>query len=158
MTGPGDLLDDFQAALAGRRRNAFATSCAIDVHYEDPLCPAPREGLDALADHVSRLWQAFPGVRVEGSGERLHDGRFVAAPLRITGRHTGDLPRLPASGRALTLHAVLYCELDAPRERLWRIRAFYDPYDAGVQLGVLPKHGTIGERALLMLRGFGIRS
>jgi hypothetical protein len=153
-----DLVDDFQAALTGRRRDAFALCCALDVHYEDPLCGTPREGLDGLADHAARLWQAMPGARLERTGERLHDGRYVAAPVRLTGRHTGDLPRVPATGRALTLHAVLYCELDAPRERLWRIRAFYDPYDAGVQLGVLPKHGTIGERALLMLRGFGIRS
>ena len=158
MSVAAELLEDFQAAFAGRRRAAFATCCSVDVHYEDPLCEAPLHGLDQLADHAARLWQAFPGAQIESTGERLQDGRFVAAPVRLTGRHTGDLPRMPASGRALTLHAVLYCELDGPRERLWRIRAFYDPYDAGVQLGVLPKHGTIGERALLMLRGFGIRS
>ena len=155
---PDQLLDDFQAAFAGRNRAAFATCCAVDVHYEDPLTGAPRVGLDQLADHAARLWQLMPGAQLERSGERLHDGRYVAAPVRLTGRHTGDLPRLPASGRSITLHAVLYCELDAARERLWRIRGFFDPYDAGVQLGVLPKHGTIGERALLMLRGFGIRS
>jgi hypothetical protein len=27
-----------------------------------------------------------------------------------------------------------------------------------VQLGVLPRPGTLGEKALLMLRGFGLRS
>ena len=42
--------------------------------------------------------------------------------------------------------------------RLWRVRAFYDLYDAGVQLGLLPRRGTLGERALLMLRGFGLRT
>ncbi|MCW2967174.1 MAG: hypothetical protein JWM71_946, partial [Solirubrobacteraceae bacterium] len=31
-----------------------------------------------------------------------------------------------------------------------------DVYDAAQQLGVLPRHGTVGERALLMLRGFGL--
>jgi len=153
-----DLVDDLQAAFTGRRRSAFAACCSVDVHYEDPLCSAPLEGLDELADHAARLWQAMPGALVERSGKRMHDGQFVAAPVCLSGRHTGDLPRLPASGRPLTLHAILYCELDAARERLWRIRAFYDAYDAGVQLGILPRHGTIGERALLALRGFGIRS
>jgi hypothetical protein len=38
------------------------------------------------------------------------------------------------------------------------VRAFFDAYDAAVQLGVLPARGTFGERALLMLRGFGLRS
>ena len=38
------------------------------------------------------------------------------------------------------------------------MRAFYDPYGAGVQLGLLPRRGTLGERALLMVRGFGFRA
>lgn len=54
------------------------------------------------------------------------------------------------------MHAVVYAELKDGR--LLRARAFYDLYDAAVQLGVLPTHGTLGERALLMLRGFGLRS
>jgi len=77
--------------------------------------------------------------------------------VRLTGRHTGELPHLPPSRRSLSLHAVFWCELDAEGERLWRVRAFYDAYDGGVQVGLLPKPGTIGERALLVLRGFGLR-
>jgi hypothetical protein len=30
-------------------------------------------------------------------------------------------------------------------------------YEAATQLGVLPARGTLGEKALLMLRGFGLR-
>jgi hypothetical protein len=56
------------------------------------------------------------------------------------------------------VHVVLYCELDEARTRLWRIRAFFDLYDAAIQLGVLPKPGSMGERALLLLRGFGLRA
>jgi len=53
------------------------------------------------------------------------------------------------------VHAVVYCEL---REgKLLRARAFFDAYDAGMQLGLFPKPGTAGHRALLMLRGFGLR-
>ena len=39
------------------------------------------------------------------------------------------------------MHAVLYCELDETRTRLWRVRAFFDLYDAAMQLGVLPQPG-----------------
>jgi steroid delta-isomerase-like uncharacterized protein len=158
MTSADELLDAFQSALTGRSRMAFAEICTVDVHYEDPLCPEPLRGLDELGDHAARLWTALPDGHVESIGPRLHDGRYVAAPVRLTGTHQGDLPRLPATERSLSVPGVLYCELDAQRERLWRVRAFYDPYDAGVQLGILPKHGTLGERALLMLRGFGLRS
>jgi len=152
------LLDDFQAAWAGRERPAFSRSCAVDVHYEDPLCERPLEGLDALGDHAARLWTAFPDARLETTGARLHDGRFVAAPCKIVATHRGELPRLPPTGQFVVVHALFYCELDHARERLWRVRAFFDVYDAGTQLGLLPKHGTLGERALLMLRGFGLRA
>ena len=55
----------------------------------------------------------------------------------------------------MVVHAVVYAEL---REgRLLRARAFFDVHDAGMQLGLFPKPGTAGHRALLMLRGFGLR-
>jgi len=153
------LVDGLQAALVGRNRAALAEVCALDVHYEDPLLrgDAALRGCDALADHLADLWVAAPDARVEQAGERLTDGRFAAAPVRLAGTHTGELPGLPATRRPFAVHAVLYCELDPPRERLWRIRAFFDLYDLAVQLGVLPAHGGLGEKALLLLRGFGLR-
>jgi steroid delta-isomerase-like uncharacterized protein len=153
-----ELLERWQAALSGRKRDAFAAVCAPDVHYEDPLSEEPLEGPAALGRHASRLWRLFPDARVESTGARLTDGRFVAAPCKVLGTHRGEIEGLPPTGRFLVLHVVFYCELDADRERLWRVRAFYDAYDAAVQLGVLPARGTLGERALLMLRGFGLRS
>lgn len=152
------LLDGFQDALVGRDRAAFAAVCALDVHYEDPLTDAPVRGCDALGDHLAQLWVAVPTARVEQAGERLTDGRYVAAPVRLAGRHTGQLPGMPPTRRDFAVHAVLYCELDPPRERLWRVRAFFDLYDLAVQLGVLPAHGGIGEKALMLLRGFGLRN
>ena len=54
------------------------------------------------------------------------------------------------------MHCVFYCEIE--NERLLRVRAFFDLYDAAMQLGVLPARGTLGEKALLVLRGFGLRA
>jgi hypothetical protein len=153
-----ELLDGFEAALVGRDRAAFAQVCALDVHYEDPLTGGPLSGVDALGDHAALLWVGFPDARVDRAGERLTDGRYVAAPIRLTGTHDGEVNNLPPTHRPVAVHAVLYCELDPRRERLWRVRAFYDLYDAAVQLGVLPRHGGIGERAMLLLRGFGLRA
>lgn len=148
------LLDRFQAAWSSGDPSAFRESCAPDVHYEDPLTPEPLEGPDAVGAHAQRLWTGFPDARLETTGARLADGRFVAAPCKLLGTHRNELEALPATGRFLVVHAVLYCELDG--ERLWRIRAFFDLYGAAVQLGVLPRRGTLGERALLLLRGFGL--
>ena len=94
---------------------------------------------------------------MEATGERLTDGRFVAAPVKLLATHRGELAGLPPTGRFVIVHAVFYCELDPRRRHLWRIRGFFDLYDAAVQLGVLPARGTLGERALLLLRGFGFR-
>jgi steroid delta-isomerase-like uncharacterized protein len=153
-----DLVDRWQAVWASRDRRGFAGVCARDVHYEDPLCGEPREGLDALADHAARLWAAFPDAQVQRTGERLSDGRFVAAPMKVLGTHRGELEGLPASGRFLVVHVVCYAELDPRRERLLRVRAFFDAYEAAIQLGVLPARGTRSEKALLLLRGFGLRA
>ncbi|HEY5142325.1 MAG TPA: ester cyclase [Solirubrobacteraceae bacterium] len=151
-----DLLDDFQGAWTGRRRGAFRKMCAPDLHWEDPFCEEPLYGPEALADHAARLWEAFPDAKVEAAGERLFDGRFIAAPIRVSGTHLGEIEGIPPTGRYVVVHAVLYCELDPPREQLWRVRAFFDAYEAAVQVGVLPRRGSLGERALLALRGFGI--
>jgi steroid delta-isomerase-like uncharacterized protein len=152
------LIDRWQAAWVGRDRGAFAALCAPDVHYEDPLCGEPLETPDAIADHAERLWAGFPDARVERTGERLTDGHFIAAPFKLVGTHRGEIEGLSPTGRFVVVHLVSYCELDPARERLWRVRAFFDAYDAAVQLGVLPARGTLGEKALLMLRGFGLRA
>ena len=49
---------------------------------------------------------------------------------------------------------VFFAELR--EDKLYRVRAFFDAYGAAVALGVLPRAGTLGEKALLMLRGFGL--
>jgi steroid delta-isomerase-like uncharacterized protein len=152
------LIDRWQEAWSSGDPSSFTRVCASDVHYEDPLCGEPLESPSEIGAHAERLWAAFPDARMESTGARLGDGRYVAAPVKLLATHRGELEGLPASGRFVVVHAVFYCELDPPRERLWRIRAFFDLYDAAVQLGVLPARGTLGERALLLLRGFGLRA
>lgn len=152
------LLDGWEQAWSGRDPAAFAPLCDPSVQYEDPLTREPLIGADELAAHAERLWQGFPDVRLERAGERLADpaGHFVAAPCKLAGTHRGALDGLPASGRFVVVHGVVYSEL--LRGRLLRVRAFFDLYDAAVQLGILPTHGTLGEKALLIVRGFGLRA
>ena len=160
MSSADRLLDRFEAAWsAADLPREFSATCAADLHYEDPLTfKGPLHGPGALAAHAARLRTAAPDAHVESAGERLTDGRFIAAPVRVLGTHTGELDAFPATGRELTVHAVLYCELDEAGTRLWRVRAFFDLYAAAMQLGVLPQPGSFGERALMLLRGFGMRA
>lgn len=157
MSDADALLERFEAAWSARDlAQELAATCAPDLHYEDPLTFEPLTGPNALARHVGRLRTGAPDARLESSGARLSDGRFVAAPVRLRATHTGQLGELPPSRRAVVVQGVLYCELDAARTRLSRVRAFFDLYDAAIQLGVLPKPGSAGARALMVLRGFGL--
>ncbi len=153
------LVERFEAAWsAADIVGAFAGTCSADLHYEDPLTfKGPLHGPGALAEHAARLRTAAPDARVEATGPRLSDGRFVAAPVRLLGTHTGELESFPPTARALVVQAIFYCELDETRTRIWRVRAFFDLYDASIQLGVLPNPGSVGQRALMLLRGFGLR-
>jgi steroid delta-isomerase-like uncharacterized protein len=151
-----ELIDGWEAAWSGKDAGAFEPLCAPGVHYEDPLTGEPLEGIDAVSRHAERLWAAFPDARLERTGARLTDGKFVAAPSKLLGTHRAALEGLPPTNRFVVVHCIWYCELRA--ERLLRIRGFFDVYDAATQLGVLPARGTMGEKALLMLRGFGLRA
>jgi steroid delta-isomerase-like uncharacterized protein len=150
-----ELFDGWEAAWSGKDPAAFGPLCTVDVHYEDPLTPEPLEGAQAIGAHAERLWEGLSDARLQRTGERLFDGRFATAPAKLLGTHRATLSGLPASGRFMIVHCVFYCELCDTR--LYRVRAFFDLYDAAVQLGVLPARGTLGEKALLVLRGYGLR-
>jgi steroid delta-isomerase-like uncharacterized protein len=151
-----ELIDAWEAAWSGKDEAAFEEVCDRRVHYEDPLTSEPLESLDLLQNHASRLWAAFPDARVERTGDRLTDGQFVAAPCKLLATHTAPLDGLPATNKFVVVHAIYYCEVK--HERLLRVRGFFDLYDVATQLGILPARGTLGEKALLMLRGFGLRA
>ena len=150
------LIDGWQEAWTAKDPGGFAEVCAAGIQYEDPLTGQPLNGISALAAHAGRLWAGFPDARLERTGERLHGERFVAAPCKALGTHRAPLEGLPATNRFVVVHCVFYCELQ--HELLLRVRAFFDVYDAATQLGILPGRGTLGEKALLMLRGFGLRN
>jgi steroid delta-isomerase-like uncharacterized protein len=154
-----ELLDGWLAAWSSKDPEAFAAICGVDVHYEDPLTDEPLEGPAALAVHAARLWAGFPDARLEALGDRVIDGNLAAAPAKLMATHREALDGLPATNRFLVVPVIFYCELSgSSHPRLARIRAFFDLYDAGVQLGILPGRGTLGGKALLMLRGFGLRT
>jgi steroid delta-isomerase-like uncharacterized protein len=150
-----ELIDRWQAAWSSRDPDAFADLCAANVHYEDPLTSDPLEGAAALGRHAQMLWTAIPDARLERTGARLTDGKFVAAPCRLLGTHRDKLGPFPPTGRSVVINGVFYGELEGGRLR--RVRAFFDVYTAARELGIMPRPGSLGERALIALRGFGVR-
>ena len=145
-----ELFDAWERAWSGRDPSGFEPLCAPEFAYEDPLTPEPLHGAAALAEHARALWTAFPDARVNSTGERLTDGHFACAPCKLLGTHQGPIGGVTPTGRFVVVHAVVYAELRD--DRLLRVRAFFDA------LGVLPRSGSAGEKALLLLRGFGLRA
>jgi ketosteroid isomerase-like protein len=156
VTDLDELFDAWERAWSGRDISAFEPLCADGFAYEDPLTPDPIEGPAALGAHARRLWNAFPDARVNSTGERLGNGRYACAPCKLLGTHEGRIGQVTPTGRFLVVHAIVYAELRD--DRLLRARVFFDVHGAAMALGVLPEHGTIGEKALLLLRGFGLRA
>jgi len=150
------LIDAWVAAWSGRDVAAFRQVCIGDLHYEDPLSKRPLQGVDKLEARATRLWKAFPDLRVESAGPRLAQDGHLAAPIRIVGTHRSPIAGIPATGRTLSLHAICYCEV---RHGLFgRVRVFYDLHDAQVQLGAAPEAGSAAERAMRVVMGFGLRA
>ena len=151
-----ELFDAWERTWSGRDPAGFESLCVEPFAYEDPLTPEPLHGVLSLVAHARKLWKVFPDARVNATGERLSDGRFACAPCKILGTHMGRLGGITPTGRFIVVHAVVYAELKD--DKLMRVRAFYDLHGAATALGVLPEHGTVGEKALLLLRGFGLRA
>ena len=151
-----ELFDAWERAWSGRDPAAFEPLCADDFSYEDPLTPEPLRGAAGIVAHARALWKAFPDARLNATGERLSGGRFACAPCKLLGTHRGSVGGVTPTGRFIVVHALVYAELQ--EGRLLRARAFFDVHGAATELGVLPKRGTVGEKALLLLRGFGLRA
>lgn len=161
MTGAGlerselsSLAGSFVAGFA-RADAGFGDCCTPDVGYEDPVAVNPLRGIEELERHASALRTAFPDLRLEQPAAPLGGGGHACIPWRAAGTHRGPLEMLPASDRFLTVSGLHWIELSDGRIR--RARGFFDLYGAAVQLGLLPERGGLGEAALLLLRGFGLR-
>lgn len=152
--GPLDeLAERWRVGWQGR---GFEPCCTPDVSYEDPIAVRPLRGVDALDRHAAMLRGAFPDLAVESTALPLVRGDHACVPWRAVGTHRGDIGTVvPASDRFVALHGLHYLELSDGLVR--RARGFFDLYDAATQLGLLPARGGLGETALLILRGFGLR-
>ena len=147
------LAEDWRAAWQGA---GFESCCTPDVSYEDPVAVDLLRGVDALDEHALTLRSAFPDLKVEATSPPLFRGTHACIPWRALGTHRGDIGQmLPATDQFITIHGLHYLELSDGSVR--RARGFFDLYDAATQLGLLPTRGGMGETALLLLRGFGVR-
>jgi len=137
------------------RRRAFGECCSVDVFYEDP--PGDRAARGGWASWRRTRRSCGWRCRTCASrrwGEAVIDGRNGCIPWRLVGTHRGDVGDIPHTGRFVTLPGVHYIALVDGRVRRGA-RLSSTSTDAAVQLGMLPKRGSLGESAIMLLRGFG---
>jgi steroid delta-isomerase-like uncharacterized protein len=147
------LAERWAAAWVGKQD--FSELCTPDVGYEDPLTREPLKSPEAIAEHASLMRHVFPDASVECTAEALERAGHACFPWRLDGTHLGEYGPLPATEKTLSLHGLHYVELTDGLVR--RARGFFDLYEGSVQLGLLPARGGLGEAAMLLLRGFGLR-
>jgi hypothetical protein len=147
------LAERWRAAWVG---DGFGRCCTPDVSYEDPVAVGPLSGVEELERHAAVVRTAFPDLRLEVTSPPLGRGDHACFPWRVLGTHRGEIgAMLPATERFVALHGLHYVEISDGLVR--RARGFFDLYDAAQQLGLLPARGGLGETAMLLLRGFGLR-
>lgn len=142
-------------ASAWMGQAAFADCCTGDVSYEDPLSRVPLAGAAAVEEHAATMRSVFPDAVVQRTADALERGGLACFPWRLEGTHLGEYGPLPPTEKKLSLHGLHYVELSDGLVR--RARGFFDLYEGATQLGLLPQRGGLGEAALLLLRGFGLR-
>src|SRR5205823_2752076 len=73
----------------------------------DPQNPfTDQRGLDTLRGQVTMYRTAFPDLEVTVDAQ-YEDGDTVISRWTATGTNTGDLPTLPATGRASTVTGII---------------------------------------------------
>ena len=107
--------------------------------------------------HAERLWSGVPR-RPHRADRRASERRPLRRRAVQAARDARGAARGPAADATASSSCTASSTASSRSEQLLRVRAFFDLYDAAMQLGVLPARGTLGEKALLMLRGFGLRA
>jgi steroid delta-isomerase-like uncharacterized protein len=140
------LLDAWNSHEAGR----VLAMMTDDIEYRDDAWPKTMRGHADVREFLDSTWTAFPDLTIE-----LVEGPYVihgkpgcAIYWRASGTHTGrlDPPGLAATGRRWKGDGML---VDEYRDgRVCRLRTCFDMLDASRQLGLMPRPGSLAERAI----------
>jgi steroid delta-isomerase-like uncharacterized protein len=101
------LVDGWNARDGRRVAEAF-TEDGVRVEYAKP--GARLEGRDAIAGQADAYMTAVPDCVLDVRGMEV-DGDRAVLEWTYRGNHTGDIPGLAASGRAIDLPGVSVCRL-----------------------------------------------
>lgn len=101
--------------------------------YTNGLPLSSDHGGPAMARESIESWRTLaPDLRLELSQE-IRDKQQIAIAFRLTGTHTGDIPGLPASGKAIDVEGTAFLTLDDSKiTEVWTV---FDALALAVQTG-----------------------
>ncbi|GAC1623509.1 MAG: hypothetical protein NVS4B7_14710 [Ktedonobacteraceae bacterium] len=106
----------------------YATHAVV----EDSMYDQPLVGRDAIMARKNVIMTAASDAQISVTNRVVH-GNQVTAEWVATGKHTGDLPGLPASGRTFTLRGVTVVIRE--EGKIMREALYYDVSELRRQLG-----------------------
>src|SRR2546425_989795 len=113
ITQVGGMLEDLAGAWSDHDIEKLLSLCTDDCIYEDVTMGAVNRGKAAVRQFADVVFAAFPDFKIELISGFI-TGDWAGAEWTMSGTHKGDLPGLPATGKAFSLR-------DAARpHELWR--------------------------------------
>ena len=108
---------------------------ADDCLYEDLAVGVAKRGKKEVTEFIREFFAGFPDVKFEIRGCFSTNDR-VCIEWVMTGTHSGDLPGMPATGKAISIRGVNVKEIKD--NKVTRHTDYYDMATLLRQLGVLP--------------------
>src|SRR5689334_12904292 len=108
-----------------RNMDIFQELLSPDCSHDLPGLPKPSIGPEAYRQQVEGFLTAFPDAQMK-IGEMVAEGPHVCVMWTFSGKQTGPLGDLPASGRDVIVHGIGKCTL-----RDGKIAAIVSQFDHG---------------------------
>lgn len=127
-----DVARQYMDAWNAHDARAIVRTFSVDGAYVDPTTAAISG--DAIADHATRLWSAFPDLSFETVSMAEAGADRVVIEWIMRGTNTGAFQGLPATGRAISLSGVDV--IDVGDDGIQTVKGYFDTRAVPDQLGL----------------------
>lgn len=122
-----------------------------DIVYDDSAWPETMRGKAAVREFLDHTWRAFPDQTLEAFG-RAHvaaDGPRAAFWWTGHATHRGPIAPsgIPATGKRIETEGAEFHEYRDGK--IARLRVVFDINELAMQLGVVPKSGSVAEKMMI---------
>jgi len=129
------LIGDYLAAWNSHDTKKLLSFFTDDCVYEDVALGVLKRGKKELSDFINESFTGFPDLKFELRG-CYFSAEWACREWVMTGTHSGDLPKLRATGRNISVRGAGISEVKG--DKISRHTDYCDLVTLMRQLGVLP--------------------